>query len=487
MVKLILLFMLFILNSMIAFCQIQAPQQPSFQTFGTSQATPYNGQVQMGATADDIIRQVNRNNPYYGYGNDQQSNQRATEAWIKAQMNNDPAYNPQLRNPNNKHFRMTPNDELRNMFSSIGTSQLSEDNNSKEFAAKTKSYTDALSLLKNMLAGKRRLSLSEAYFTMENAYGESYLTKQEFYAVLNHSCDFIKAWMAQNGLDINSNIAKHYAMQKFISERLSVTIPKQTGDKQQEFQTITHDPFYYDFNNYSGEKDHTDFYVTKCLATGMGQCNSMSIMYLCIAEGMGAKAYLAHAPQHALIKYPDDKGNMRNYEVTSNWDITDKWYLDNLFVSRKAQEMGIFLTPYSDKQMVADCILDLAFGYQRKFGAADGKFIMDCINAAKSYFPKNNNAALYLTYSNLYGNQLGRVMKANNILRIEDAVKNPKAKALYEKWKENEAVIEALGYNNDPPGLYEEMMKHYEFRGKEQKDLHLDGKQKHSLFSTVNK
>ena len=497
------LLLLLLLFGTTAYCQIGQPQTPQYQSF---QPVPvgqsYNPQQQPTAyrpsndnnpyapkttTSADVERMANRNNPYYRAQGDNRTIQQMYQDWLKGQMQNDPAFNPQVRNPNSKSFRKTQNEELLDMFGSITPTQLSEDYTSKEFALKAKSYTDALHSLKGMLSRKQKLSVAEAYFTMENAYGESYLSKKEFYDILNQSCNFISLWMAQNGLDRKDNLAVHFAIQKFISESLYITVSKQEKDKPQELQTVMHDPYFYDFNNYTGDNDHRDFYVTKCMATGMGQCNSMTTLYLCIAEGMGVKSYLSRAPQHALVKYADGKGNMRNYEATSNWNITDKWYLDNLFVSRKAQQAGIFLTPYDDKQKVASCILDLAFGYQRKFGAGDGKFIMDCINAAKQYFPKNNNIDLYITYSNLYGNQLGKVMKANKLYRVEDAAKVPAAKALYEKWKANEAIIEGLGYNNDPPGLYEEMMKHYEFRGKEQQKLHLDGKMKHSLFTAVNK
>jgi hypothetical protein len=481
------LLLLFLLIGNVAFCQMGQPQTPQYQNTQPTYYPDQRGNVQMGATANDIINQQNRRVPFYGGGTDVRANQQMTQAAIFEQMRNDPAYNPQLRNPNSRHFRLTPNEELLNMFGSIAPAQLSENYSSKDFESKTVAFKDALNSLKGMLAGKHKLSVAEAYFTMENAYGESYLTKQEFLTQLNQSCDFIKVWMAQNGLDNNDNVAKHYAIQKFISERLYITVTKQEKDKEQELQTVIHDPFFYDFNNYTGEKDHRDFYVTKCIATGMGQCNSLTTLYLCIAEGLGAKTYLAFAPQHALVKFRDNKGDFRNYEATSNWNITDKWYLDNLFVSRTAQKAGVFLAPYDDKQQVANCILDLAFGYQRRFGAADGKFIEECIKAAKPYFPKNNNANLYITYSNMYGNQLGKVMKENKILRVEDAVKNPKAKVLYDKWRANENIVEALGYNNDPPGLYEEMMKHYEFRGREQQKLHLDGKKKHDLFTAVKK
>lgn len=219
----------------------------------------------------------------------------------------------------------------------------------------------------------------------------------------------------------------------------------------------------------------------------MGQCNSMPAVYLCLAEGLGATAYLSHAPQHALVKYPDNNGKVRNYEPTSNWDISDQWYLDDMFISRKAQQSGVYLSPMDSKQIVADCALQMAFGYHRKFGVADEKFEMDCINTAKPYFPKNNNISLYFTYSNIYGYELGKEMRKHGINRLADMGKSPEAMKLYEKWKANEDIIDALGYDDSPPGLYEEMMKYHEFRGKVQEGYHINGKEKRSLFSKTIK
>jgi hypothetical protein len=491
------LFFLLLLVSTNALGQFQVawPTTPQFDSYNTSPSPYPNGQVKMGATADDIQRQANANNPQYRY--DAASNQRINQARIMEQMKNDPAYNPQLRNPtNNSAFRTPRENALYSVLKDVFTQEdkryaangrKAENFTSPEFAEKTKGYTDALKYLKDMLGAKKPLSVAEAYYAMENAYGESYLTHKEFTNILKQSDEFIRTWMQQNGLNIHDNTDVHYAIQKFLSERETITVTKQTKDKGQVLTAITHDPTYYDYNDYDGAKDHRNFFLTKCLATGMGQCNSMPAVYVCLAEGLGAKAYLSHAPQHGLVKYPGKDGKMRNYEATSNWDITDQWYLDDMFISKKAQQSGVYLQPMDSRQIVADCLLQLAFGYQRKFGGANGNFINECIKIAIPYFPKNNNIDVYLTYSNLYGYQLGTLIKANGITRMDDIAKYPEAEKMYQKWKANEDALEELGYQDNPPGLYEEMMKHQEFRGKMQKEYHISGKEKHDLFTEMSK
>lgn len=504
--------MVLLLSAKTGFCQIQTPQPAGFQPVNISTPRPAgmprydnypsvpfpspNGQVNMGATAQDIINQTNRNNPYYRAPGDNRTIQQMNYDRIMQELQNDPAYNPRLRNGVSNNYPLDKRQELYNQLKDVyafednrqlSTGVKTESYTSPEFAKKTKAYNDALKTLQDMLSGKRKLSVAQAYYTMESAYGESYLSQQEFNTILKQSADFIKTWMRQNNLDLNDNVAKHYAIQKFMSERLSITTAKQNGDKGQELKTITHDPFFYDYNDYTGGKDHRNFFVSKCLATGTGQCNSMPAVYLCLAETIGATAYLAHAPQHSLVKYPDNNGKIRNYEPTSNWDISDQWYLDDMFISRRAQQTGVYLSPMDSKQIVADCALQLAFGYHRKFGAADGKFETACINTAKPHFPQNNNITLYFTFSNIYGYQLGQILRRNGYTNFSDISKSEEATKLYQKWMDNENIIESLGYEENPPGLYEEMMKYHEFRGKVQEGYNISGKEKRSLFTKATK
>ena len=490
------------------FSQIHVPQAPSFGTFQPVSPQPStmqrydnnygnipmpnaSGQVQMGATADDILRQANRNNPSYGYGNDPASMQRANEAWIHAQMANDPAYNPSLRNGVRNPYALSKQQQLFNLIHDAANA----DNNrkairdgkanglpSQAFATQAKSYADALEALKEMLIGKRKLSLADAYFIMENAYGEAYLTQQEFKSTLRESADFLKRWMQQHHLNGKDNAVINYAVQKFMGEHLTIAITEKTKDGKQSFQTIDHQPFFYDFGDFTGDKDHRNFFLTKCLATGSGQCNSMPAVYLSLVEALGGKAYLATAPQHSLVKYPDNEGNMRNYEPTSHWDITNEWYQDNMFISAQAARNNIYLAPMNEKQIVADIALQLAFGYFRKFGGTDKRFITDCIETAKPYFPKHNNLAVYFEYSNLYGYELMQAMRKNGINRLSDISRSPEAQQAYQKWQQNEEIISSLGYQDQPKDMYEEMMKYHEFRGTLQDARHVNGKVKRNLF-----
>jgi hypothetical protein len=473
----------------------QAPQPAIMPRYSPLPSANTRGQVKAGATAEDILKQVNRNGPYYGVGSDQASIQRANEAWIHAQMANDPAYNPALRNGVRNNIPINKDQELLRDLQDIvnmdngraaARGSVYEDYNSPDFAAKTKPYTDALRTLKDMLSGKCKLSIAEAYFTMENAYGESYLTQAEFKSIIQQSTEFIRQWMIQNNQNLKDNAAINSAVQQFMGNKLMVRMFPQKNDGTKTLQTVTHLPFFYDYNDYQGDKDHRNYFLTKCLATGSGQCNSMPAVYLVLVEALGGTAYLAVAPQHSLIKYPDKKGSIRNFEPTSNWDISDEWYQEHMFISKQAINNGVYLNPLSKKQLIADIALQLSFGYCRKFGGADGKFINECVNTAKSQFPKNNNLAVYFTLAGLYRYQLAQAMRKDRIDRIGNISQSLEAQKIYEKWLANEQIISKLGYQEEPKNMYEEMMQQHEFKGKIQQQRNISGKEKRNLFIKSN-
>lgn len=468
--------------------------QPVWPASGGQNTTmpDMNGQVKLGGTAADIMRETYRNVPNYGSGNDPAANQRINEAAIRERLGNDPAYNPNLRNAVSNNFPFTKHEELFKQLTGIikddnarvsTRGSFSEDFNSAEFKSKTQPYTSALHSLKAMLSGKQGLSLSQAYFTMENSWGEAYMTQQEFSQHIKQCADFIRQWMTENKLNANDNANINYAVQQFMGSRIKISNIKQENDRKASLRSIAHDPYSYDFVDNMGFKDHRNFFLTKCLATGTGQCNSMPAVYLSLVEAVGGEAYLALVPQHSLVKYPDIKKQIRNYEPTSHWDITNEWYQDNMFIGALAAKNKLYLQPYDKKQIVADIILQLALGYFRKYGGADGEFLNDCVNAAKPYFPNKNNLIIYFTYSNLYGYDLLQAMRKHNINRLSDIGTNAETQHLYERWQVNEQIISNLGYQDEPRDMYEEMLKYHEFKGRIQTG---DGKTKRNLFTPIN-
>lgn len=156
--------------------------------------------------------------------------------------------------------------------------------------------------------------------------------------------------------------------------------------------------------------------------------------------------------------------------------------MDHLFISPEAARKGIYMDTLNNKQIVANCMIDLAFGYMQKYGAADGKFVLDCLESALPYFPKDNNISAYFVYSSLLARKLDSILKKNKITDLKDISKIPDAEQLYNELQRNEVVIKKMGYQDQPEELYQQMMKQQEFKGRKQQREGYNGKEKRSLF-----
>ncbi len=344
----------------------------------------------------------------------------------------------------------------------------------------------ALGQLKKLLAyDQSNPSLADAFYITESAYGDPYLTRKEYDNLLNRSAAFIETWMQQNKYDLNNNDDKHLAIQKFMSERLTVTEAYTSKDGTKAVKQSEHLPFFYDFDDFEGKSDHRNFFVTKCLATGGGQCNSMPMVYLLLAEKLNVPAYLSFAPQHALVKYVKNNGEVVNYEATTNWHINNSWYEENLFISADAVRSGIFLDTFNKQKIVANCMLDLANEYIRKMPNDNGKFIQDCLWESHFYFPRNNNIYAYFIYSSLLKGWLSKYIALRNITDLEKIKQDRWAYDLQKEYQQNEAYIQELGYRDLPEGVYEAVVREGRARNEMQKQIHLSGKEKRDLFSSI--
>lgn len=483
---------LYVVFPLVSLSQIKEPEKPAFthsspyQTAGLEyfqkSVQPYyqNTQVTlknptpMGATAEDVINQVNANAPgyqLYGKGStDAQKNQQASIAYIQRQIQQQSQFSNQqselLAILNEAHYA-----------ESVVGIQHKQTNQSQEL---TTPYRNALQRLKGMLEGKTPLSIKQAYFEMEKAYGNAFLSQKEYEGIVKESADFIRKWLIQNHYNLSSPGAIHTAIQRFLSDTLTIT--NSIPDKPNLINKKKHLPFTYDYEDFSGEVDFRNFFLTKTLATGAGQCNSLPAVYLVLSEALGVKAYLSFAPHHALIKYPGDGNLIHNYEPTSNWNITDEWYMEHLFISPEAIKNGIYLDTLNSTQIVANCMLDLAHSYLSKYGLGDGTFIVDCLKESSKYFPEQNNITAHFLLSSCLARKLDKVLRENRIMDLKDISKVPEAENLYNALAQNEDVIRQLGYFEPPKKLYDEMIQQAEFKEKRQNSAKSSGKQRRSLF-----
>jgi len=411
-------------------------QEPKTTPFNNNTNTSSSNAF-MGGTAEDVLKQVNK--------------QAAKQMGHPFQMANYGVINSQqdkLQDYYNETNEMHVNERLLNSQNSF----LKNLNNS----ANTADYKNALDKIKNMLSGKTTLSVKDAYYYTETAFGGSYLNKADYDNTIKQSADFIKKWLTQNKYPLTPHNLQ-YGLQQFMGKTL--VIKDIILDGKNSKKNIVHNPFKYDYADYKGQNDCRNLFLTKCLATGSGQCASLPLVHVAIAQQLGISSYIAFAPFHSYIKFKDENGNISNYEPTSNWALPDKWYQENLFISPKAKQTGIYLNPLSTKQMVANSLVDMVINYANQTSQIDTSFTNQCLAEAQKYFPKNNNIYIHLVNSHILNYQLLYSMKRNNIADISQIPSNSDTHKIYQRLLKNEQLITNLGYQDLPQNMYEQLLK----------------------------
>jgi hypothetical protein len=350
-----------------------------------------------------------------------------------------------------------------------------------KFTTESASYWKAKAVLNDMLSGKISLSLKDAFYSLENAYGNTYLSYAEYNSTLRKSAQFIKQWLNEHGHNTTDNRALHFGIQAFMGDTLTVS----TLNKERlGVSKIKHLPFTYDYLDFRAEQDFRNYFVTKTLATGTGQCNSLPITYLLLAEQLGAKAYLSYAPLHSFIKFPDSEGVIHNYEPTSNYEISDQWYANQLKVSQQAYKSKIYLDTLNKKQIVAAAMLDLAYGYITKHGLGDGVFVSKCVQDAMPYFPnKVANVQGWLLQNTLLVAKLHGILQRDGVRDLKDIDKSPEGKGVYNHLVTIDKLLDELGYEDLPKEIYQQLMQEQNAKGKRQKET-TNTKTKRDLFTT---
>jgi hypothetical protein len=311
----------------------------------------------------------------------------------------------------------------------------------------TKSYWDALVFLLDMSEGKRKFSLTEAVYTVENTYLKNRLSKDEFYGAIKLRADLAKQIMKREQLDPNNNLAKNYAIQKQFSQENKYTLP--TGKE------ITIPRLGYDFHDFLGDTNHTQVFVSKLLATNIGQCHSMPLLYLAIAEQLNAQAYLSHAPDHLFIKFSDGDGSMYNFETTNGCVVSDSRIMQSGYITATAIRNKVFLDTLSQQRLLAMFMYDLAISYHRDYGF-DG-FTETALKYAMPLDPNGVQGEIVL--SRFWEAKTKKAEQYYHTRTKEEFEQNPVTSAMYRNLQKVYDAIDASGYRKMPPDAYAAWLK----------------------------
>lgn len=312
-------------------------------------------------------------------------------------------------------------------------------------------------------------SLKENNFLVENAYFGNTLDKAEFDKVIAQSGQFLMAKMKEQGYDLNSNAAKNFMLFQFFSETLQL---KSNSKK--------HLPFKYDFEDYRGVKNYAKMFVTKLLATKTGQCHSMPLLYLILADEINAEAYLALSPNHSYIRFPDDKGKWYNIELTNGMLSTDSYILQSGYIKSEALQNKIYMENLTRKEMLSGLLADLAEGYIHKYG--NDEFVKKVIDKALELSP--NSIRANMIKSNLDSARLDFVLRQVGKRPLENY---PQAVEQIKQVKDQYSLIDRLGYEDMPEEAYQTWLQSMNKENEKQKNEELTKQLKKAVSNNKSK
>ncbi|MDR2037604.1 MAG: hypothetical protein LBQ60_06745 [Bacteroidales bacterium] len=215
----------------------------------------------------------------------------------------------------------------------------------------------------------------------------------------------------------------------------------------QDSIVLLHIPFHYNLDDFTGEKDWSNMFVIKLLETHKGNCHSLPILYKLICEEMGERAWLSFAPNHLYIKLRNEQSGWYNTELTTGHFPTDAWLMASGYVHIDAIRNGVYMDTLSQKQSIAMCLIDLAEGFQKKFGNDfNPGFVLNCCETALKYYPNYVNALLL---------QAETLMKA---YRKQPNKNTPENKQLLTRLNGMYSRIHKLGYRKMPDKMYLEWL-----------------------------
>ena len=249
-------------------------------------------------------------------------------------------------------------------------------------------YSRAYDTIQAMVDGRLPLDFQKAVFLTEWAYLDGRMNPALFNAAIDRAAHFCQLLARQHGADTAKNPQLYYnwAAYNWVSDTVRVVV---------EGDTVERMPYRYDFNDYEGRAEWDNTFVSKLLATGSGTCRSMPYLYKMLCDKLGAKSWLALAPQHVYVKHTNGDPNypvLYNVETTSGSFPTDGWIMASSYVTLEGILSSMYMDSLTQRVAVALTLVDLAKGWQRRFGdrgpVDEDHFALKCAEACLAAHPE---------------------------------------------------------------------------------------------------
>jgi hypothetical protein len=155
--------------------------------------------------------------------------------------------------------------------------------------------------------------------------------------------------------------------------------------------------FTFDFEDMEGRKKDNR-YLNGLIASKKGNCVTIPMLYLALADRLGWPIYPVRAPQHFFCRYilDPDSNKYYNIETTSKGMILNDWvYVDEMKITKDGLKNGCYLRTLTKKEYLASMVHNHVQLYWTEKGI-DLKNSFRCLNLALAYDSLNCEAYWHL-------------------------------------------------------------------------------------------
>lgn len=326
-------------------------------------------------------------------------------------------------------------------------------------------YEEAYKFLANILEGNEPYSFKKAVFKVESAYLDKKYSFDDFTYEISKVKDVVSLYRKINGRNLDYVYSDK---ENFLTWASIYTVMTDSMIIFDSNTIYTSYPYTYDFEDALGNKDWQSMFVIKLLNTGKGNCHSLPYLYKILAEDLGVSAHLAIAPNHMYIKHNSEGLGVYNTELTSASFPIDAWLMASGYIHLDAIRSGIYMDRLDNKQSISLCLIDLAKGFEKKYGYINDGFIEKCLIKALEYYPTSINAMLF------YSEVLKRKMDGIENVELKNTIFNNYQNLILKIYK--------LGYRKMP----EEMYVNWLLDLKENKDKYSNKKIANNLKNDID-
>lgn len=145
-------------------------------------------------------------------------------------------------------------------------------------------------------------------------------------------------------------------------------------------------PFAYDMRDPLGRNIQNKLLATY-MQTRLGNCVSMPVLFLILADRLELNVSLATAPHHVFVRYTDAGGRALNLETTSGGHpARDVWYQQNMPMTDLAISNGLYMRTLSRQESMATMALTVG---EFLLGAGRYAEVIDVAEVIGEYAPRD--------------------------------------------------------------------------------------------------